>query len=356
MQTPPQETAPPGHVHVPATHVRPPVHATPHMPQFRLSVATLTQRPPQVVSPARHCAAHAPAVQTWSAEQTMLQSPHAAGSTLTDTQVPLHAFCDPGQMQLPITQVEPPRQRLPQAPQFDGSVARFRQPAPQRLVPGAQMPTHTPALHTCAAEHDIPQALQFAASLSMSVQVPPHGRSPGAHPQVPSLQTSVGMHAAAQPPQWALSLLRSTQARPQGVSPAPQAVPQRPTLQTCPAAQTTPQAPQFVGSDWIETQMPEQDIWPAAQTNGVSGLPPSRPAPSPTSSPVDPSAWSASESDPSAAASVPASIKRFPRIGRPPHASATKESSAKQPTRRMLFSPGIMGPAPRALPAADPQS
>ena len=92
----------------------------PHMPQLRLSVAAFTHRPPQVVSPARHVVVQVPAVQTWSAEQTMLQSPQAAGSALTDTQVPLQAFWDSGHTQRPITHVVPPRHRLPQAPQLAG--------------------------------------------------------------------------------------------------------------------------------------------------------------------------------------------------------------------------------------------
>jgi hypothetical protein len=39
-------------------------HAVPHAPQFDVSVARLTQRPPQLVSPAPHTSVHAPAEQT----------------------------------------------------------------------------------------------------------------------------------------------------------------------------------------------------------------------------------------------------------------------------------------------------
>jgi hypothetical protein len=60
---------PAGHWHAPATHVAPPVHATPHAPQFEGLLVKLTHAPPQAILPSGQDAAHAPRAHTSLAAQ-----------------------------------------------------------------------------------------------------------------------------------------------------------------------------------------------------------------------------------------------------------------------------------------------
>jgi hypothetical protein len=75
----------------------------------------------------------------------------------------------------------------------------------------------------------LPQAPQFAGSLFVGMQTPPHFEKPGLHAksQVPPVHDATAWagtgQAVPQAPQCARFERVSTQAPPQGVSPAPQA-------------------------------------------------------------------------------------------------------------------------------------
>ncbi len=83
----------------PLTQTSPEGHTAPQVPQFKLLVSRLTQRPPQ---------------STWPEGQLLVQAPP--------------------------TQTWPEPQAFPQAPQFWGWVSGLTQPAPQIWRPTAQVP------------------------------------------------------------------------------------------------------------------------------------------------------------------------------------------------------------------------
>lgn len=64
-----------GQVQTPAWQLRPPVHTTPHAPQFARSVWVVTQAPAQAVSPEAHVVTHWLCEQTWPAVQAVAQIP-----------------------------------------------------------------------------------------------------------------------------------------------------------------------------------------------------------------------------------------------------------------------------------------
>jgi hypothetical protein len=65
------------------------------MPQFALSLATLTQLPPQSVVPPKQSTPHLPAEQTWPVGHATAQAPQLAASVANETQVLPHAVVPP---------------------------------------------------------------------------------------------------------------------------------------------------------------------------------------------------------------------------------------------------------------------
>jgi hypothetical protein len=111
-----------------------------------------------------------------------------------------------------LTQVCPPPQVTPQAPQFALLVARFTQVPLQRVSPVAQGVRQTPSAQLCPLLHARPQAPQFAVLVPVLVSQPlPESPSqlpkPGTHApttQLPDAQAATALgteHGRAHAPQ-----------------------------------------------------------------------------------------------------------------------------------------------------------
>jgi hypothetical protein len=111
-----------------------------------------------------------------------------------------------------LTQLCPPPQTLPQAPQFALLVARFTQVPLQRVSPLAQGVRHTPSAHVCPLPHARPHAPQFAALVPVLVSQPlldspSQLPKPGTHApttQLPDAQAATALateHGRAHAPQ-----------------------------------------------------------------------------------------------------------------------------------------------------------
>ena len=87
--------------------------------------------------------------------------------------------------------------------------------------------THMPAPQSCPAAHAVPQAPQFAGSVSVSTQLLPHCVEPPRHATAhcPIEQSSPAAHVVPQAPQFAGSFIVSMQAPlqtvPEHVGPPP---------------------------------------------------------------------------------------------------------------------------------------
>lgn len=164
--------------HAPPEHVVPVAHATPHAPQFWLSVVT-----------SAHAEAPASVVHVvWPEGHALTHAPFA------------HICPAVGQrgMHVPLWQV-PPAQEAPHAPQLLALVCVFTHDEPHAAKPGAHMlqstppsgcslpahvgPTlvvawqevvHAPPAQTMPVAHAFPHAPQFARSVCVSAHVVPH--------------------------------------------------------------------------------------------------------------------------------------------------------------------------------------
>jgi hypothetical protein len=139
--------------------------ARPHMPQWLMSVPTVTQASPQHDCPAAQGGPPpqptGPMVQTPPAHivpgrQSAPQRPQLRGSEVTSTQVLLQQVWpdshagpapQPGATQRPAMHVVPTAQTLPQAPQLRPSLCVLAQPVPQQVWPAAQPGKHAAAPH-----------------------------------------------------------------------------------------------------------------------------------------------------------------------------------------------------------------
>ena len=139
---------------------------------------------------------HAPPAQVPN-PQLFLQAPQFSGSVLVSTQRPLQLTFPEGQTHLPALQIVSPTQRLPQAPQFPGSLARSAQPLAHAAAPVGQAVTQLDA-----------------EQISVGAQAPaqfPAQRLPTSQTHLPALQCSPGPHAIPQAPQLRSSLASFTQ-------------------------------------------------------------------------------------------------------------------------------------------------
>jgi hypothetical protein len=197
------------------------------------SDAWLTSRRPRFVQLDR---------ATASVQPVTLPVPQGTMSTgceapFTSSTVPLASA------HIEFTQVCPPPQVTPQAPQFALLVARFTQAPLQRVSPLAQGVRQTPSAQLCPLLHARPQAPQFAALVPVLVSQPlPDSPSqlpkPGKHAPTTQLPEAQGRDRVGPPqalphmPQLPRSLCRSRHT---------------PLHSVCPCAHETTQAP--VGAD-----------------------------------------------------------------------------------------------------------
>jgi hypothetical protein len=138
-----------------------------------------------------------------------------------------------GQTQLPLAQTLPPRQTVPQAPQFIESLLRSVQvPLPQLTVSAGQQ---TP-FEQLPVSQGAPQAPQLLALLWVFTQEPPQQEG------------AAVVQALSQAPQWVV-LFRSVQV---------------PLQQPSPSSQAFLQAPQLLVV-WRSVHVPLQQPWPVLQ-------------------------------------------------------------------------------------------
>jgi hypothetical protein len=208
-------------VHVPATHVDPPVHTLLQVPQFQLSVCASMQVLRQYFLPGSHRDTHLPALQSWSIA-------HVA----------------------------------PQLPQFAESVCRLAHVCALDDEQSASPPVqpHCPPLHCVFPEHARPQPPQLELSVLMATHAPLHAMSSGPHIEthLPLEHSIPWSHAAPHDPQLFASAWRLAHAPPQLLVPDGQA--HLPAMHVADMTQATPQPPQLLVSVCMSTHDPAQNV------------------------------------------------------------------------------------------------
>jgi hypothetical protein len=117
-------------VHAPFVQVEPPPQMFPHLPQFPLSVASVTQAPLQFTCGALQELAQTPPLQTavppaGGGGQAFPQAPQLARLASVLMHCPPHIAWPVGQEHAPMTHWAPPVHTLAQPPQFVRSLWRF---------------------------------------------------------------------------------------------------------------------------------------------------------------------------------------------------------------------------------------
>jgi hypothetical protein len=187
----------------------------------------------QVVHPeAGRNASQAPRMHSSSTAHRLPQPPQWSGSVSVETQakpLPTLHFDSPAPQLVPVAlhapakHTSPEAHAVPQPPQCVGSLLRSMQGPPLHEVsPGRQ--THAPPLHVSAAAHDLPQAPQAVGSIVVSMHTPPHSL-PVAQVQAPETQVPVLPHEMPHPPQFAGSVEGVTHLPPHRMSPKPVQLP-----------------------------------------------------------------------------------------------------------------------------------
>ena len=146
---PPQLVWPCGQEQTPAAQEVPTGQVRPQTPQLVGSVCRSRQKPLQTVWPVGHCGWQAPLTQSRPEPQrkvlaATLQPPQLFGSLFRSRQKPPQFVWPTGQLseQVLPTQLVPPGQTLPQAPQFIGSCDVNTHVLLQSVCPSGQV---TPA-------------------------------------------------------------------------------------------------------------------------------------------------------------------------------------------------------------------
>jgi hypothetical protein len=172
-----QNVWPAGHSQFPPAQIKPSAQALPHVPQFFGSAWRLRHDPLQLVRPPPHWVVHTPLLHTWFSPQPTLQEPHRLGLDDKFAQVPVQSVSPAGHWQLPA-QTLPPVQAMPQAPQWEESVAMSTHTPPQSVFPCGhwQVP-----LQILPPVHAVPQIPQLAGSVAVSTQLPLHSVVPVGH-------------------------------------------------------------------------------------------------------------------------------------------------------------------------------
>jgi hypothetical protein len=167
VQTPPQSVWSAGQLHMPATHVLPPLHGVPQAPQLLSSVRVFVQTPRHDVSLGGHVATQAPVMQKGVAigqmlPQPALPVPQLFGSAAVSTQTPLQSVSPAGHAHWPFLHCCVWAQVIPQPPQFFGSFFSRTHDPPQFVLPvGQPWSVQTPLEQTWSAGQTLPQVPQL---------------------------------------------------------------------------------------------------------------------------------------------------------------------------------------------------
>lgn len=202
-----------------------------------------------------------PATHSSSTAQRLPQPPQFRGSVRSSTQRLPHVRVPAGQVATQAPRAHrgvPPPHVVPHAPQLAGSLRVFTQPAPQSVRPGRH--SHTPPAQASSSAQVVPQSPQRVGSFAKSkhsAPAPGHACVPAAQVHAPETQTSVPPQRTPQPPQLSGSALGSRHLPPHAMSPAIGHT-QPPEMHIVPAGQLLPHAPQFRASLETSLQTPPQ--------------------------------------------------------------------------------------------------
>ncbi len=225
----------------------------PHLPQFQMSVCSLTHTPLQFDRPEPLGHTQLPLAQCVPDGHTVPHAPQLDESVAVSVQTPLHTFgaVPTWQAQLPATQVSLVGHLLPQPPQFIGSDCGLTHLAPASAPPspphmsGAFMQEQTPGGSQPRPDgQTVPHWPQLFGSYFVSVQTPPQSELPAAvHVHVPATHAVPLGQASPHFPQFFASLAVSTHCPPHATSDVGQA--QAPFTQSVPVGQASPHPPQL---------------------------------------------------------------------------------------------------------------
>jgi hypothetical protein len=231
LQLPHDWLSVPVHVHAPLVQLEPEMHAWPHVPQFAVSLCSLTQVLPQSEYP--DLQTHEPHVhdvlhvcdpltsQTWVDEAAHApagcaqddHADHVPSGLQVRVSVPQLPHdcdvCEPSHAHLPSTHA--PVHVVLQSPQWVGSLERFTHEPEHSVVPLSQVSVHRPPAQATSpfatGEQAVLQPPQWFVSVSVSVQeepqiVPAHVLPHIADPEDVSQMPSTPEHACPHDPQW----------------------------------------------------------------------------------------------------------------------------------------------------------
>jgi len=178
---------------------------------------------------------------------------------------PLQSTVPLGHAQLLLTHTKLLAQIWAQKPQLFLSLVRFTHAFMQLARPCAQFTLQFPFEHTWPPMQRLPQEPQFRGSLAVSEQVIPHCVSPEEHWQTPAEHVAPSGQAFPQLPQSRVSVWVSTHAPLGGheVCPVGQPAVHAPLTHWLPAPQRLPHEPQLRGSVCVSTHTPLQLVVPA---------------------------------------------------------------------------------------------
>ncbi len=149
-------------------HDVPPVHATPHPPQFVWLCVTSTQLPEQSMAPVGQTLVQTPALQTCPLLQVTPQAPQFLTSAEVERQTPPQSWVPEAHPHALAEQIMPVVHRRLQVPQLSGSLVVSTQAAPQAVAPCGHVVTHCPWEQTWLPLQALPQLPQLVASLRRS--------------------------------------------------------------------------------------------------------------------------------------------------------------------------------------------
>jgi hypothetical protein len=152
----------------------PAAHWLPQLPQFVLLVEVSTQRPLQSVCPVAQPEAQLPPTHWLPGPQRLPHAPQLRGSVEGSVHCEPHSVVPAEHAHAPLTHAEPVGQEVLQLPQSNGSLVRSTQAPLQLVSPAPHTVVQAPPEHTWPAAHAAPHEPQFAGSLWVSVQTPPH--------------------------------------------------------------------------------------------------------------------------------------------------------------------------------------
>jgi hypothetical protein len=169
----------------------PPLHATPHPPQFLLSVVSSTQVPLHMLGGLLH--SQAPATQLAPVGHVLPHAPQFALSSASSTHEAPHLESPVGQTQVPPAQCWPAAHLLLHAPQLFESIVKSAQAPLQMAATSVPVASHTqaPFAQSAPGGHTLPQWPQLSGSVLVLTHVIVVPAAPMGHIDVAPVQVQI---------------------------------------------------------------------------------------------------------------------------------------------------------------------